>query len=271
MSSFRLFALLFLIVIGAAYGVEAKAAADAGTGGDGEELPGDFGEHQDEYFEDDWPAEVGGGGIADPLEPVNRLFFQVNDKLYFWVLKPLGRTYGFVVPKPVRTNVANFFYNLKAPIRLVNNVLQGKVMEGGIEMTRFMINATVGVGGLWDPARNWFALSASEEDFGQTLGKYGMGAGIYLCWPVLGPSSIRDTLGAGGDYFLNPVSYLDINGEIEEYYAVSAGETVNRTSLSIGDYEDFKAATFDPYSAMRSAYFQRRRSQIEDGEDGKLW
>ncbi|MDF1577598.1 MAG: VacJ family lipoprotein [Desulfurivibrionaceae bacterium] len=223
---------------------------------------GPAGAEEEEYFEDDWPAEEMATRIADPLEPVNRLFFQFNDKLYFWVLKPLGSGYGFVVPKPVRTKVANFFYNLKTPVRLVNNVLQGKVGRGGVELSRFMVNTTVGVGGLWDPARHWFDLAPAEEDFGQTLARYGAGAGIYICWPLLGPSNIRDTLGAGGDYFLNPVSYLGMNGESDTVLALRAGETVNGTSLRIGDYEDFKAASFDPYSAMRDAYLQRRRIQI---------
>jgi len=222
--------------------------------------------NEDEFFEDNWADEAPVVEIADPLEPVNRLFFNFNDKLYFWFLKPVGRAYGFVIPKSIRENVGNFFYNLKTPIRLVNSFLQGKLLGGGTELTRFMINTTLGVGGLWDPARNHFDLLPSDEDFGQTLGKFGVGEGIYFCWPILGPSSIRDTLGAGGDYFLDPISYLGLNGESDEALAIKTGETINRTSLRIGDYEDFKQATFDPYSAMRDAYVQRRRSKIRDGE-----
>lgn len=261
MNSFAFTLLLVLLVLGPAG--PGGAAESAGNGADAAVREEGFPE--DAYFEDDWLApqnEV--VRIADPLEPVNRVFFEFNDRLYFWVLKPVGSAYGWVVPKPVRSKVVNFFYNLKTPVRLVNNVLQGKVMEGGIEMTRFMLNTTVGVGGLWDPARNWFNLPASEEDFGQTLGKYGVGEVIYFCWPVLGPSTVRDTLGFGGDYFLNPVSYLGMNGEADAGYGLKAAETINSTSLRIGDYEDFKKASFDPYGAMRDAYFQRRRSRIED-------
>lgn len=221
-----------------------------------------------EYFADDWLeddyAEI---QVADPLEPLNRLFFHFNDKLYFWLLRPVARTYGFVTPKPVRQCVSNFFYNLQTPIRLVNNLLQGKFSAGGTELTRFVVNTTIGVAGLWDPARNWFDMSASEEDFGQTLGKYGIGEGFYICWPVLGPSNFRDSLGLAGDYFLDPVAYLNFNGESEEAFALKSSDTINQTSLSLGDYEAFKDAAFDPYSAMRDAYFQQRRTKIKDGAD----
>ena len=144
--------------------------------------------------------------IADPLEPVNRVFFVFNDKLYFWLLRPIARGYSWIFPEPARESVNNFFDNIKMPVRFVNNLLQGKIRASGRELARFGINTTVGVGGLWDPAGNWFDISPSKEDFGQTLGKYGIGEGVYICWPVLGPSNIRDTLGLSGDYFLNPLS-----------------------------------------------------------------
>ncbi len=223
-------------------------------------------ENETEYFEDDWleNEEYAELQIADPLEPVNRMFFHFNDKLYFWVLKPLARTYSFVAPKPARQCVGNFFYNLKTPIRFANNLLQGKFAKGGTEFTRFLVNSTVGVAGLWDPARNWFDMSASEEDFGQTLGRYGIGEGFYICWPVLGPSNVRDSLGFAGDYLLDPVSHLGFNGENDEALALVTADRVNKTSLRLGDYEDFKNATFDPYSAMRDSYFQKRRSKVAD-------
>ncbi|MEN8135716.1 MAG: VacJ family lipoprotein [Thermodesulfobacteriota bacterium] len=252
-------------------------AADEGSGKNvagavstvaGQGVLEDKGGDETEYFEDDWleEEEYPVVQVADPLEPVNRIFFHFNDKLYFWVLKPLARTYSFVTPKPARKCVGNFFYNLKTPIRLVNNLLQGKFAAGGVELTRFMVNTTVGLAGLWDPARNWLNISANEEDFGQTLGKYGIGEGFYICWPVLGPSNLRDTLGAGGDYFLDPVSYLGFNGQNDEALALKGGETINKTSLSLGDYENFKNATFDPYGALRDAYFHKRRAQIRDDE-----
>jgi phospholipid-binding lipoprotein MlaA len=202
--------------------------------------------------------------IYDPLEPVNRVFFVFNDKLYFWLLRPVARGYSWIVPEPVRESVNNLFDNIKMPIRFVNNILQGKISESGRELARFAVNTTVGIGGLWDPASHWFDISPSKEDFGQTLGKYGIGEGVYICWPVLGPSNIRDTLGLTGDYFLNPLLYPSLNDEGELSLALKGTEGLNSTSLRIGEYEDFKEATFDPYTAMRDAHFQQRRSKIKD-------
>lgn len=217
-------------------------------------------------FADEIPVEMGplNGYVSDPLEPMNRVFFTFNDRLYFWVLKPVSRGYALVVPKAVRESAGNFFFNLKTPVRLVNTALQAKFASSGVELARFAVNSTVGVAGLWDPARSWLNLSPSDEDFGQTLGKYGIGEGAYLCWPVLGPANLRDSLGLAGDYFLNPVSYLSLNHEHEEALGIRGGETVNHTSLRLGDYEAFKDASFDPYSAMRDSYTQSRRSKIND-------
>jgi phospholipid-binding lipoprotein MlaA len=274
MSYFQVFLLVMFLTmslpwsVGAVEEVPGQGVAGAVFAGAEEVVLEGVDENETDYLEDDLleDEEYGDVQIADPLESVNRIFFYFNDKLYFWVLKPLARTYSLVAPKPARKCVGNFFYNLKTPIRLVNNLLQGKFAAGSTELTRFLVNSTVGVAGLWDPARNWLDMEASEEDFGQTLGKYGLGEGLYICWPVLGPSNVRDTLGTAGDYFLDPVSYLGFNGESEEAFALKSGEMINKTSLRLGDYEDFKDATFDPYSAMRDAYFHQRRSKIEDGE-----
>ena len=202
--------------------------------------------------------------VSDPLEPLNRGVFIFNDRLYFWFLKPLAKGYALVLPKAVRECAGNFFFNLKTPVRLVNSALQAKFAGSGKEAARFAVNTTIGVAGLWDPARSWLKLSPSEEDFGQTLGKYGLGEGPYLCWPIIGPANLRDTLGLVGDYFLDPVSYLSMNGENGEALGLKSEETINATSQRLGDYEAFKEASFDPYSAMRDSYTQSRRSKIND-------
>lgn len=228
------------------------------------DLDNEFAEENDEWLEDENFTDV---VVSDPLEPINRVFFHFNDKLYFWVLKPLAVGFRFVVPKPVRKGLANVFYNLGTPVRLVNCLLQGKLKSSGKELTRFVINSTVGVVGLWDPARDWFDLKPKDEDFGQTLGKYGIGEGVYLCLPVFGPSNIRDGVGRAGDYFLDPLSWATLTGDRAARDAALAGDTtrrVNKVSLRIGDYENFKKATFDPYSAMRDAYSQQRRSKVKD-------
>lgn len=219
----------------------------------------------DLFADDDWAeTESARVYVADPLEPVNRLFFNFNDKLYFWLIKPVSHGYAAVLPVPVREGIENFFFNLRTPGRLVNSLLQGKLRNSGEELSRFVINTTVGVAGIWDPARRWFNLKASDEDLGQTLGKYGFADGIYICWPFLGPSNLRDSVGLAGDYFLDPVNYLTMNNEARAALGVKAEETVNRTSLRLGDYEALLAGSFDPYSAIRDAYTQHRHSKINN-------
>ncbi len=218
--------------------------------------------------DDDYLDESAESGISDPLEPMNRTFFHFNDKLYFWVLKPVATGYKNVLAEDVRMCVRDFFNNLLAPVRIVNNLLQGKIENTGVESARFLINTTVGIGGLADPAKNEFGLTPKQEDFGQTLGTYGLGDGIYFCWPIFGPSSARDTVGLVGDAFLSPLTYLTASDTLAGVGAQS-GEKVNKTSLTLGDYEDFKAAAIDPYIAIRDAYVQYRRHKVQDSGDQK--
>jgi phospholipid-binding lipoprotein MlaA len=198
--------------------------------------------------------------IADPLEPVNRVVFHFNDKLYFWLLKPVARGYSAIVPEDVRISVRNFFSNVSTPVRLVNSLLQLKMKGAGNELLRFGINSTMGMLGLYDVAKNEMGISMSDEDFGQTLGVWGLGPGIFMNWPFLGPSSLRDSAGFTGDYFLDPLNYVS---PVIDRMAVKAGDTINRTSLSIGDYEGIKKDALDPYNAVRDIYYQYRKSKID--------
>ena len=197
--------------------------------------------------------------IADPIEPINRAFFHFNDKLYFWLLKPVARGYGFILPQSVRIGLRNFFDNLGFPIRFVNCVLQGKLEGAGREANRFIVNTTVGLLGLIDVAEEKMDINEQDEDFGQTLGFYGLGPGFYINWPILGPSSLTDTIGIVGDIPLDPVSYT---GETFIALPVRSVDLVNRTSLTIGEYEDLKRAALDPYVATRDAYYQFRQNKI---------
>ena len=199
--------------------------------------------------------------VADPLSPWNRAMFHFNDKLYFWALKPLARGYRAVIPKPARSGVKNFFHNLTMPIRMVSCIVQGKGRAASAELTRFLINSTVGVLGFGNPAKRWPELNPSEEDLGQTLATYGIGNGFYIVWPILGPSTLRDSVGMIGDWFLNPVSYVH---PTEAYLEIRAIETVNETSFRIGDYESLKEAAIDPYVAFRNAYIQYRKKKVEE-------
>lgn len=200
--------------------------------------------------------------IADPLEPLNRVFFHFNDKLYLWFLRPVAKGYNVVVPKPARLSIRNFFHNLAFPIRFVNCLLQAKFKSAAIELGRFVANSTIGLAGLFDVAGDKFDLKKHEEDFGQTLGVYGFGPAFYINWPILGPSSLRDTFGMAGDFFLDP--WIQANMSSEEIISIKAYERVNSTSLSLGEYEDMKKAALDPYIAIRDAYFQYRKKKITD-------
>ncbi|MGD2062731.1 MAG: VacJ family lipoprotein [Nitrospirota bacterium] len=197
--------------------------------------------------------------VRDPFERVNRAIFTFNDKLYFYVLKPVARVFR-KVPEPVRVSVGNFFSNLAAPIRVANNTLQGKIGPAGGELMRFIINTTIGIGGLFDPAKRYAGIPQFQEDFGQTLGRYGLGAGPYLVLPVLGPSNVRDGVGWVVDRFLDPLTYVV---DDREYWAAKGSDAVNTTSLDKDTYEGIKRDELDPYLFIRDAYAQRRIGKIE--------
>jgi len=200
--------------------------------------------------------------IADPLEPVNRIFFHVNDKLYFWALKPIASGYKAVVPEDLRLGFKNFFSNLTTPVRLVNCLLQANFKGAGNETIRLLLNSTLGLGGFLDPAKTELRIEKRDEDFGQTLGFWGIGPAFYIEWPILGASSLRDTFGYAGDLLLDPKTYLI--RAVPVGLAIRTYDQVNETSLRIGEYEDFKRSTLDPYIAKREAYHQNRKHKIKN-------
>ncbi len=258
--------LLIAICAGPERGASASAPApgretDSGGGQETVEVQGAASEDTDDSALDDPEPlpEKPPVRVADPIEPVNRAIFVFNDRLYFWLLKPVARGYAFLVPEPVRIGVRNALTNVVMPVRLVNSLLQGKMRGVGRELARFTINTTIGMGGLFDTAKNDWGIAASEEDTGQTLGTYGLGHGAYLVLPFFGPSSLRDAAGLGGDGFLNPLWYLV---DFRTGVAIRAGNAVNDTSLRIGEYEDIKAAAVDPYLAIRDGYVQHREGQV---------
>lgn len=207
-------------------------------------------EFADEYADEEETAE----DLPDPLSGWNRVWFHFNDKMHFWVLKPVSKGYGYVVPSPLRKGFRNVFHNLGMPGRLVNTSLQGHGKCAATELTRFVINSTVGVAGLWDPASNWFHLKNHSEDFDQTLGKWGMGQGIYLTWPILGPSSLRGTLAAPVDMALDPVSLVPGGSLVKR---------INNMSLEEDFYKTVVDMSLDPYTTIRSVYVQNRQHQVD--------
>ncbi len=197
--------------------------------------------------------------IPDPLESVNRVFFKVNDKLYFWFFKPVATGYKAIIPEQGRVGVRNFFSNINTPVRLVNCLLQAKFKGAGNEVARFLLNSTAGLGGFLDLAKRDFNVEKEDRDFGQTLGVWGLGPAFYIDWPILGPSNVRDTLGFAGDLFFDPRTYV-FNSPI--IYVFRPVELINDTSLKIGEYESLKKAALDPYIAVREAYHQYRQNKI---------
>ena len=198
--------------------------------------------------------------VSDPLEPVNRGIFWFNDKLYFYLIKPVARGYRWAVPEPWRVAVQNVFSNLASPVRIINAGLQGKFSDAGNEITRFFVNTTIGIGGLFDTARDHFDIRKHDEDTGQTLGYYGIGPGFYLVLPILGPSDARDAVGLFVDSRMNIAYYL-FDGWT--YYEVRGYEKVNDLSLDKDTYEGIKRNALDPYLFMRDAYAQYRRNLVK--------
>lgn len=197
--------------------------------------------------------------VADPFEPFNRTMFYFNDKLYVWVLRPVSLGYRKVTPQKMRVGISNFFTNLKTPIRFANCLLQGKGKAATVELSKFIFNSTFGVLGFGDLFKDFPEMYPDAEDFGQTLGSYGIGDGFYIVWPVLGASTLRDTVGLGGDYALNPVSYVE---DFPSRLAIITVDKVNRLSFRIEDIDAAKKAAFDPYEANRNFYVQSRKLKI---------
>jgi phospholipid-binding lipoprotein MlaA len=214
---------------------------------------------KEEIIEDEGEEET--VKIADPLSPWNKAMYHVNDKVYFWLLKPVSQEYSRVVPEDIRLSVSNVFQNLTSPIRFVSSLLQLKMRDAGNELLRFVYNSTAGIGGLADVARTDLRINRKEEDIGQAIGHYGIGHGFYIVWPFLGPSSLRDTVGRVGDMFLDPVSYVN---PVEAAAGITVYDKVNETSFHIGDYEDLKKSAVDPYISIRDAYVQYRNKKVRE-------
>lgn len=211
--------------------------------------------------EDDWETEESQDIIlvSDPIEPFNRAMFTFNLKLYDWVLRPVSLGYRKVTPQMVRVGVSNFFTNLSTPIRFTNCLLQGKGKAATAELSKFIFNSTFGVLGFGDLFKDYPEMYPDSEDLGQTFGNYGIGDGFYIVWPILGSSTLRDSIGMAGDAFVNPLTYVD---PVEASLAARGVDTVNALSFRIEDLDAARKAAFDPYEAGRNFYVQTRLSKI---------
>lgn len=217
-------------------------------------------EESDDLYGDEY-VKAADQSVADPLYWFNYAMFSFNDRLYFWLLKPVAQGYKFITPAPLRTGLRNFFHNALFPLRFVNNTLQGKGGQAVSEVKSFVINTVGGGLGFATPAQDLFGIKTYREDLGQTFGQYSVKEGFYLVIPLLGPSTLRDAVGSVGDYFLSPVTYID---STELAVGVTALDTVNSTSFRIGDYEAIKDAAVDPYISIKDGYIQMRRKQIKE-------
>jgi phospholipid-binding lipoprotein MlaA len=198
----------------------------------------------------------------DPWEGFNETMFDFNLRLDRYALKPAANVYRHVMPEPFQVLISNGFDNIRWVPRFVNSVLQGKFGGAGREVARFIINSTAGVGGLFDPAKDYWGIRASKEDFGQTLGVWGMGPGPYLVLPLLPPMTVRDGVGMGVDGAMDPLSYF--LPFFWDRIGMKLGDTLNERALNYELFQGVEETTIDLYSSVRHFYLQRRERQIRE-------
>lgn len=200
--------------------------------------------------------------IADPIEPWNRFWFHFNDIFYLYIAKPAYTGWTYITPQFLRNGLSNLYYNALFPMRFINSLLQFRFFEAGVEFSRFMMNM-MGSAGFVNLAKNKKTIvpvDPSGEDFGQTLGRWGIGQGFYIIWPFIGPSSLRDTAGLVGDYFTEPFTYIQ---PWEYSWGIKLGFRFNDLGPVLSSYEDIKSIAIDPYISMREAYASMRKAQVE--------
>ena len=221
----------------------------------------------DEDFEDDEEFDDEVVDINDPFYAINYALYNINDVLYVVIMKPAAQTYNFFIPLEFRTVISNFFYNLRFPIRFVNCLLQFKGTKAAREVGGFLVNSTIGIAGLGEVASHW-DLKPGPEDLGQTLAYWGAGNGFYIMYPILGPSSLRDSARFIDSYFLDPVSWLRYSRfggySWRTTLAITAYDKFNELSLQYEDIDALKEAALDPYVGIRDAYVEYRNKLIAE-------
>lgn len=223
--------------------------------------------HDDELdsFLDEMEVEE----ICDPFSGYNRAMTSFNDGAYEYVLKPVTTRYSNVLHVEIRRSIDNFFENIYTPVSFVNNILQGKLKYAAQEGARFVLNTTVGIVGLFDPAKSYFKIEAHKEDFGQTLGFYGVGSGPHIVLPLFGPSNLRDLAGMYPDSFVTFIDYTQrshwtLTDTSAEYIGAKSLEHLNYISLNKEMYEKMREDAVDLYPYLRDIYEQRRNRLIEE-------
>ncbi|OUR68924.1 ABC transporter [Cycloclasticus sp. 46_83_sub15_T18] len=197
----------------------------------------------------------------DPFESVNRGVYSFNEKADEYVLEPVAKGYQAITPDVVDTGVTNFFSNIDDVVVVVNDVLQLKFNQALSDLGRVVVNSTIGVLGFMDVATD-MGMPKHHEDFGQTLGVYGVGTGPYVVLPLLGPSTLRDTLGLFADSFVDPVAQIN---DSDVMWSAIVLEGVDLRADLISSKKILDQASLDPYEFLRSGYFQRREYLVFDG------
>jgi phospholipid-binding lipoprotein MlaA len=202
--------------------------------------------------------------VSDPWEGVNRDMFAVHEAVDGAVLEPVARGYRAVTPRPVRQGVLNFLRNLRSPVILANDLLQGEVGRAGATTGRFLINSTIGLGGVLDPATG-MGLERHDEDFGQTLAVWGIASGPYIFVPLMGPTNVRDAAGNIVDLAFDPLTWAQ-GDDIDAWRASRAAATgLAAREQVIETVDDIRANSIDPYASIRTSYSLLRESAIQNG------
>ncbi len=214
----------------------------------------------------DADAVAGYEEINDPAEPTNRAFFEINLALDKVTLKPIAFAYKEYLPDFVQSSINSLLNNLRSPIIFFNNLLQGEFKRAGTTLLRFVINSTIGIGGLHDQAAEW-DLEYHNEDFGQTLANWGMPEGPYVMLPILGPSNPRDAVGLVVDFLLDPLNLWLANTNRDEFiFARTSLRAVDQRARHYDALQDLEESSLDFYAAIRSLYRQRRADEINQGK-----
>jgi len=250
----------FFIIISANISPHSSWAQDGGISNLTYDPNDDFG------IDDEWD-EYEDYFVSDPYEKYNRTMFNINDKIYRYVFSPLAIGYDFLIPSRIQRSLNNVFRFASTPKRFFNNLFQKKFKYSFIEFERLLINASIGLGGLFDPADYFFHLEQHTEDFGQTLGYYGVEPGPYIIWPIIGPSTRRDAYGLTGDTAFSPFfwfSIYDVEPE-DVFLAFSAAKRANNYTYNVrSNYNRITESAIDPYIALQHAYIQNREKMIKD-------
>lgn len=203
--------------------------------------------------------------LNDPLEPANRAIHGMNQRVDKILIEPIAVTYGFIIPKPLRTIITNVLRNAAEPLTFVNDVLQGEPERAGNTLTRFLTNSTLGAGGSIDVAVD-MGLERHVEDFGQTLAVWGFGEGPYIVLPFLGPSTVRDGIGRIGEIYADPAALAIDRANVKGLSIARMGLTaIDARHRNLDTLRELEESSIDLYATMRSAYRQNRRAEIRNG------